>query len=133
MIQVINALSESLGRALKWPLEIVDGKAIYVENLDLLKQSIRIILNWYFGTRFYLGEFGSKLERLLEEPNNSVLKASIDYEMGQALTRWEPRVKVIKTQLQIVSQDAITISITYQINKTNLVDVFIVNFSNSNN
>jgi phage baseplate assembly protein W len=119
-----NAISENLGKGLKWPLNLTNGKADLVENLDLLKQSIQIILNWYFGTRFYLGEFGSRLEELLEEPNTSLLKTTVDHELGKTIPKWEPRVVLIKTKLETPTRDTLKISIHYQIAKTQLVDNF---------
>lgn len=131
--QVTDAIGNKLGRGLKWPLELSDGKALYEENLDLLKQSIYIILNWYFGTRFYLGEFGSSLDLLLEEPNDNIVKTQIDYQLSKSLSRWEPRISLISTQLDYPRQDAIQIKLTYQINNTPLEGVFTYIYNKNTN
>jgi uncharacterized protein len=124
----VNPISQSLGKGLKWPLSLVNGKAELVENLDLIKQSVQIILNWYFGTRFYLGEFGTKLEQLLEEPNTQVIQTTLNYELGVALVKWEPRIKLIGTTLSNISRDHIKITINYQIDRTQLIDSFTFNY-----
>ena len=125
-----NPISKSLGKGLKWPLELVNGKVILVENLDLIKQSIFITLNWYFGTRFYLGEFGTRLEQLLEEQNMSVLNTTLNFELGNALTKWEPRISIINTKTESISRYHLKVTINYRIAQTELIDSFTFDYQN---
>jgi phage baseplate assembly protein W len=119
-----NSIDNRIGKGLAWPIKITNGKPETATGLNLLKQSIQITLNWYFGTRYFLAEYGSKLEQLLEEPNDTVLRSSINYYLIESIKKWEPRVEIVKSSLSNISNDSISIFIQYKIAKTILIDQF---------
>lgn len=126
MTQITDAIGEKLGKGLKYPLSFTGGKADYVEDLPLLKQSVEITLNWYFGTRFYLGEFGSKLYYILEQPNDQLSKSELLYHISNDLFKWEPRISILGIDYAIPKFDSVDLKIRYQIKKSTLIGEFSV-------
>lgn len=125
---MLNPISNRIGKGLKWPIELVNGSASLVSNIDLIKQNLRVLLNWPKYTRFYLGEYATDLETLLEEPNDALLLAAIQHEISQAVNKWEPRVIVLELGVFRKGMDIIVVNLTYQIKNTNLVDNFNLEF-----
>ena len=65
---------------------------VKVYNLESIQQSIHNILSTPKGTRLFLPEFGSELERYLFDPMVDVTIAGIEDEIISAIERWEYRV-----------------------------------------
>jgi uncharacterized protein len=61
---------------------------------DKVRQSIFTILDTEPGERVMRPSFGCGLRRYLMQPNNPATRASMASDITQALSTWEPRVKV---------------------------------------
>ena len=65
------------------------------------------------GERVNLPEFGCGLFNLVFEPNNTILAASMEFTVGQALSRWlDDDIRVDGIQVDS-SEETITIEIAY--------------------
>lgn len=124
MTQITDAIGEKLGKGLAFPITLENGKAKYEENLSLVKQSVEITLNWYWGTRFYLGEFGSKLFQILEQPNDQISKSELLYHVTNDLFSWEPRISILSIDYESPNFDSVNLKIRYQLKKSALVGEF---------
>ena len=67
-----------------------------ITGIEHLKQSIRDILLTPIGTRIMRRSYGSRLMYLLDQPMNENLIASIQGAVVEALTNYEPRVKLTR-------------------------------------
>ena len=84
-----------IGTGLAFPLQITDtGGVALVSGKELIRQSIKIILGTTQGTRYFLGEFGSQIEKVLFQPNDEVLQSLLQTMIREALKTWEPRIAV---------------------------------------
>jgi phage baseplate assembly protein W len=124
----MNPISNRIGKGLKWPIELVNGSASLVANIDLLKQNVKLLLNWPRYTRFYLGEYATDIETLLEEPNDSLLLATLKDNINSSVKKWEPNVTVIDVAVFRKGIDGVVVNLTYKITNTNLVDNFNIEF-----
>lgn len=118
-----------IGNGLIFPIQLSKGKPILVSGFPLIEASIRTILSFTIGNRFMLGEFGSLLEELIEEPNDEILENLINTYVIDAVKQWEQRVVQISVQL-INDRDtgSINLSITYQVVNSSSPQNFIYPF-----
>ena len=83
------------GRSLSFPLRVGgDGRLVWSEGEDNIRESIAVILKTEPGERIVLPDFGAGLGRFLFEPNNAATHARIEDAITTALARWEPRIDV---------------------------------------
>lgn len=84
-----------LGTGFRFPL-LPDGTGnlAYAAGLDLLRQSIEIILDTEPGERIMRPDFGCGLRRYLMAPNTLTTRTAMTEDITNALTRWEPRVQL---------------------------------------
>lgn len=121
-------LIKFLGRGLAFPITLTNGKADLTFGPNLVKSCIRILLSWPYGTRFYLYEFGTKIESLLFDPNDVVLKNLLKQYIIDPITKWEKRVILVSATIISVTPEKIMIKLTYRFINSNIEDSFIVPF-----
>lgn len=113
-------------KSIKYPItfNITSGKT----DLDNLTTSINKCIGLILTTAKYelLGDpdFGCRLYELLFNQYSNDLEKTIKSEIVQSLTRYEKRITVYETDIEIVHVDnadrnAFNITITYTINETN--------------
>jgi hypothetical protein len=118
-----------LGQGIIFPFVInTDGRIVSSEPVDLIKASIRTILAWPLRQRFFLPEFGSRLDELLEEPNDAVLYSLARQFIIECITKWEKRINLLDCTLVIKNNGLIDINMTYIIKAINKTDTFIIPF-----
>jgi phage baseplate assembly protein W len=120
-----------LGNGITLPLRLVNGAAPLDTGVDLIKASIRFLLSWTFGTRFFLAEYGSRLEDLLEEPNDDVLNHLVYTMVSEAIAKWETRVTVLDTNISRDDLGKTDISVYYQIITSQKTDTLVFPFYNT--
>ena len=124
-----ETVNRFIGKALTFPIEIdSNGRAVISEGVDVIKRSIEAILSWPIGTRYFLNEFGSALENLLEEPNDAPLQALVKNDVINAITRWEKRIIPLDIRFLDHSDTQINIFISYKIRNTQVEDSFVFPF-----
>lgn len=117
-----------IGNGLVFPLTLENGRGVLSSGFDLIRGSIKNILAFKYGTRFFLPEFGSRINELIEEPNDQILHNLITTFIIDAITRWEKRVGTINTEIIDIDDHSIKVSITYQIKNSQTVDNFVYPF-----
>lgn len=81
-------------KALYSDLDESNISATLLYDLADIYQSLDNLLNTIPGERLFLPEYGTDLEQYLFDPLNDATAFAILGEVVNAVTRWEPRVKV---------------------------------------
>lgn len=119
--------NDFIGKGITLPLVLVGGRPLLDSGFSLIRASIKTILSWEYGQRFFLNEFGSRLEDLIEEPNDLILQNEINIFVKEALENWEKRI--IPIRASIISTDGkISLDISYRVLNSQQVDNFIFPF-----
>jgi phage baseplate assembly protein W len=88
-----NVADAWLGTGLRFPLRPEKtGILPTVDGMDLVRQSIAMILDTEPGERIMLPEFGCGLRRYLMEPNSLTTRSAMERDITDALEKWEPRI-----------------------------------------
>jgi uncharacterized protein len=96
MSAVLNRY-QRLGQGFGQPVAPDAGRLPIVSGPEKVRQAIFTLLDTDPGERVMRPDFGCGLRRYLMQPNNPATRAAIEREIGQALGRWEPRVKLMDT------------------------------------
>lgn len=91
------------------------GRFRLMEHREHIRQSIIDILTTPLGTRVMLPDYGSKLPRLVDRPITPTWKLSVYAAVAEALGRWEPRIKVERMRVAVVTAGGMDVEIDYQI------------------
>ena len=101
------------GRSLSFPPRVgADGRFVWSEGEDNIRESIAVILQTEPGERVAQPEFGAGLARLLFEPNTAATHARLAELVLNALARWEPRIVMEGVDVAVDPQDAEACSAT---------------------
>jgi phage baseplate assembly protein W len=115
-----------IGKGLVFPIQLDStGKPPLVGGMELLESSIRTIMSWYIGTRFFLGEFGSRLEDLLQEPNDLITQSLVEYFTAEVISKWEKRLKILEVDIINRDEYILNIIIKYEVVSTKQQNSFI--------
>ncbi|HST50372.1 MAG TPA: GPW/gp25 family protein [Pyrinomonadaceae bacterium] len=112
------------GQGLGFPPRVgADGRLAWSEGEDNVRESIRLILLTEPGERLMREEFGCGLRRYLFEPNTATTRALIKERIQNALTRWEPRVRVDDVSVESDAEDArvVAVQISFRLVATQAV------------
>lgn len=82
-----------------FPIIIDNGTPAEPGLEDSIESSIRIILAYDIGHRFFLGSFGSILDSLIGAPNTHKAHGIISLFVVKAITRWERRLYDIDSEV----------------------------------
>jgi hypothetical protein len=121
MTDNVNQANEFLGRGWAFPMGIgIDGSITMSAYETNVKESIFIILNTAQGERIMRPDFGCGIHNLVFETIDTTTLTLIEDTVRQALTLWEPRIKVkeVKISKENIDQGQLMISIDYTVNKT---------------
>lgn len=118
-------VQDFIGAGLTFPIQLQNGRPLLSSGFDLIRASIINILSYELGSRFFLAEFGSRLNELIEEPNDEILANLLNQFVIGAVTQWEKRIQTIATSIVNENDTTIFISITYQVLNVNTPDNFI--------
>lgn len=117
------------GSGLIFPIEIgAEGRPDIISGTPLINASINHILSWPVRNKYFNEEFGSRLEELLEEPNDVVLRTLIRRFVIEALEQWEKRIELISVEIIPSGEARLDIHIIYQIRNTKIEETFIYPF-----
>lgn len=116
-----------LGSSLQFPLVVVDGQLLVVTGKDSVRQSIQRLLSTKVNETFFLREYGSRLDEVIFEQNDGLLKQLVIQIIRTAIDTWEGRCKFISADM-LHDDNTISVSITYQILASNEVDSFVFPF-----
>lgn len=114
-----------VGKGLTFPIELDSkGSPVLKTGFELINSSIKIILSWPFLQRIFLSEFGSRLEDLLEEPNDELMKSLVKNFVYEALTKWETRIDILEVDTKRTKPESLEIGIRYRVRATGLENIF---------
>ncbi len=77
----------------------------FLDDLDHLRQSIKIILSTRVGTRVERRPFGSRLPELIDSPVTPDRRLAFVAETARALDAWEPRIRLTRVEVTQVTSD----------------------------
>lgn len=123
-----NPLNDYLGKGLTYPIQLDEnGTPVISGGLDLIKSSLLVILTWD-NYRIFLEDFRCRIVELIEEQNSIVLISVVKVFIRNAITKYEPRIKLL--DITVINQDfdKIEFFINYKINNTSIEDSFIYPF-----
>lgn len=94
------------GKGISFPPRIgADGRIVWSEGEENIRESIRVILMTELNERLYLPQFGGGLNRFLFEPNTATTRQLIRDRITKALNQWEPRITVDSVSVEPDPQD----------------------------
>ncbi|MAO08031.1 MAG: hypothetical protein CL596_04890 [Alteromonas sp.] len=121
-----------IGSGMVFPILINDkGRPDIISDSDLIKSSIKIILSWAFGTRYFNELFGSRVDELIEEPDDSVTKSLLKLFITESLNTWEKRITIKGIQLNNKGVGKIDAIIYYSVRNSKIEDTMIYPFYNN--
>jgi phage baseplate assembly protein W len=85
-----------LGTGVRFPLlpDATTGRLGWQSGMELVRQSIETILDTEPGERVMRPTFGCGLRRFLMAPNTATTRTAIQQDITDALSTWEPRIRV---------------------------------------
>ncbi len=98
--RALTAAEAWLGTGIRFPIRPQGAGGGYAGGLGwasgeaLIRQSIETILDTEPGERVMRPTFGCGLRRYLMAPNTTATRTALSEEISEALTRWEPRIRV---------------------------------------
>ena len=114
-------MDTTLHRGYYFPLQMLNGRPVMGDFKDLIKSSIRTILGWPLGTRYFNDYFGSRVHELLEEPNDTILKTFIRRYVIDSITQHETRIVLDSVNIQR-DDDRLLVSLIYTIPSIKVMD-----------
>lgn len=119
-------ISQFVGSGIVFPLNTDEnGKPRITTGFELVEASLKTILSWHRGTRFMLGEFGSRIEEVLEEPNDDIAYALVKEYTVQAISLFEKRVELLDLVILERNAHILKVQLDYKIKNTNLQNTLI--------
>jgi len=106
------------GRGISFPPRVgPDGRVAWSVGEQNIREAIRVILLTELRERLRQPEFGGSLSQFLFEPNTVTTRHLIQERITQALTQWEPRIRVETVQVEPDPSDpqAAIATITYRL------------------
>lgn len=119
-----------VGSGLVFPLNIDSDGGVRPETGEsLIESSLNNIFATPNNSAYFLGEFNSRINELLEEPNDEVTLNILDRFIQDSIDRWEPRIKLSNiTRYQTDTQ--ITVELTYFIRGSQVENTYVFPFYN---
>lgn len=124
-----NNINKYLGSGIGFPIELENGSAKILTGVELIKLSIVTIISWAWGQRYFMGEFGSKWERLIEKPLDNVTMSLVRTFVIEAITTYETRIELLETN-SFAQGEKLFVYIKYKIKVNGSTDSFIIPFYN---
>lgn len=115
-VKIPREIEEKYGKGISFPTEIQDNatwsKAL---GIDHIWQSMFVILTTPIGSRIMRPDFGSMLPFLVFENASNTVAVQAKQYTGDALSKWEPRINVLKTIVGYQEDNLMHISVVYNI------------------
>jgi Bacteriophage baseplate protein W len=123
-------MTSVFGRSMSFPPRVgADGRFVWSEGEDNIRESIGVILKTDFSERVGVSDFGAGLSRFLFEPNNPATHAQLQDAIQRALTRWEQRIQVeaVDVAASATDPESALATITYRLVATAARARFVAN------
>jgi len=130
----MSTKNKFIGSGIIFPIKLNQrGRPEIIGDKTLIEASITMVLNWRIRTRYFNEAFGSRLEDILEEPDDSITKALLRFFINESIAKWEKRVDIGKIDLFSPGPNRIDARLFYRIKNTKDEDVMIFPFYKSIN
>lgn len=130
----MSTKNKFIGSGIIFPIKLNQrGRPEIISDKTLIEASITMVLNWRIRTRYFNEAFGSRLEDILEEPDDSITKALLRFFINESIAKWEKRVDIGKIDLFSPEPNRIDARLFYRIKNTKDEDVMIFPFYKSIN
>ena len=116
--------NEFLGAGIAFPLRLDAQGRIAMNSLeDHVRQSILLILQTARGERVMRPEFGAGLQDLVFAPATPATAALAEHTVRDALTRFEPRIDVLKVAATIDPRqpERLLVAVEYRVRRTDTI------------
>jgi hypothetical protein len=115
---------EFLGRGFAFPFHFdpAGGGVALSEYEENIRQNVSIILGTQPGERQMMPHFGCRVHELLFAPNNGYAGQLAAQYVEEALTQWEPRIKVEQVNAVSDPTGSIRLQVEYRIVSTGAVE-----------
>ena len=124
-------LEDITGKGLIFPLELTPKGSVVVRGgFDLIKSSIKQIVVWLVGTRYFLGEYGTTIMGSLEEPNDVISQGMIEFNLYDKLPMWDKRFNIQDVTTIQPKDGTLNISITIALKNTEIQETLTFSFNN---
>lgn len=92
-----NVVEQWTGTGVRLPFlpDARAGTLSWIGGMDLIRQSVSVILDTEPGERVMRPGFGCGLRRYLMEPNNLTTRTAMEADIRRALETWEPRIRLV--------------------------------------
>jgi phage baseplate assembly protein W len=113
---------EFLGRGWKFPVQVDSrGRIAISEFEDDIRESIRIIVSTSKGERAMRPDFGCGIHDFVFASINMTTIGLIESSVREALTRWEPRIELLKVLVSTEESNVgrLLVGIDYRVRGTN--------------
>ena len=123
-----NILEKIIGSGVLFPIILTEntrgetGWYPVTGTPDLILHNINSVIQYEIGFRIRQEDFGTRLWECIEEPNTQAQAFLVNQFVKQALTKWENRISITKTEL-IRQNTKLSIVIHYPIKDTNIDDL----------
>lgn len=108
-------MTSPFGKSMAFPPRVgANGRMLWSEGEDNIRESIAVILKTMQRERVQLPGFGANLGSYLFEPNNAGTHARIARDIEIALGQWEPRIALDDVAVAANSGDAV-VTISYRL------------------
>lgn len=98
----------------------LSGGLVMVEGGEAIRQSIMLLLTTAPGERVMRPEYGCPIHRLVFSPNDATTAGLAIHYVRQAITRWEPRVEIVRLDAGADLQDPgrLVVTLEYRVRAT---------------
>ena len=98
------------------------GALATLAGADAVRQSIMILLSTRPGERVMRPDYGCPLHRLVFMPNDETTAGLAIHYVRSAIVKFEPRVKILKLDVELDNPDTLSIQLDYRVRSTREAD-----------
>jgi hypothetical protein len=113
--------TDFIGTGWKFPVKVnARGGLSWSAGTDRIAEAIWIVLAAAPGERVMRPTFGAGAQNHVFDPNSPVTRTQLAATISDALTRWEPRISLVRVDVQQGDEPSlVNVSIDYTIRTTN--------------
>jgi phage baseplate assembly protein W len=117
--------SRILGRGFSFPFHFdpATGGVALSSDEENIRENITILLSTRPGERQMLPGYGCRVHELLFAPHTSATSTQAAAYVEEAITRWEPRVKVLHVDARSSANGTLALRVEYKIVATDRTEV----------
>jgi uncharacterized protein len=121
MSTTTSTASDFIGIGFKFPIKVNPrGGLSWSGGADRIADAIWIVLATAPGERVMRPTFGAGMQNHVFDPNSPVARTQLAATISDALTRWEPRISLVRVDVQQGDEPSlVNVSIDYTIRTTN--------------